>query len=71
MKNSVIQVVSEATGEIQSTVRIRGNAYQPKVDRPGKYTLWVGDPGSDRWIGMPGFEAIPSYMTREYVVKFN
>jgi hypothetical protein len=71
MKNSVIQIVSEATGEIQSTIRIRGNAYQPKVDKPGKYTLWVGEPGSDRWIGIPGFAAIPSYMTQEYVVKFN
>jgi hypothetical protein len=71
MKNSVIQIVSESTGEIQFSVRIKGNAFQPMVDKPGKYTLWVGEPGSDRWVGIPGFEAIPSYITQEYVVRFN
>ncbi|MFH0761731.1 MAG: hypothetical protein V2A67_09545 [Bacteroidota bacterium] len=70
MKNSVMQVISESTGMIQYTIRINGHAFRPPVDKPGKYTLFVGDPGSDRWIGIPGFEATPSYITREYVVRF-
>lgn len=70
MKNSVMQVISESTGMIQYTIRINGHAFRPPVDKPGKYTLFVGDPGSERWVGIPGFEAAPSYMTREYVVKF-
>jgi len=70
MKNSVMQVISESTGMIQYTIRINGHAFRPPVDKPGKYTLFVGDPGSNRWIGIPGFEAAPSYITREYVVRF-
>ncbi len=71
MKNSVIQVVSEQTGLVEFTLRINGNAYRPQVDKPGKYTIWVGEPGSDRWIGIPGFAATPSHITQEYVVRFN
>ncbi|OFY52011.1 MAG: hypothetical protein A2X22_07190 [Bacteroidetes bacterium GWF2_49_14] len=71
MKNSVIQVVSEQTGQVEFTMRIKGNAFMPQVDKPGKYTIWVGEPGSDRWIGIPGFAAIPSHITQEYVVRFN
>jgi hypothetical protein len=70
MKNSVIQVVSESTGMVQYAIRINGHAFRPPVDKPGKYTLFVGEPGSDHWQGIPGFEAAPSYMTREYVVRF-
>jgi hypothetical protein len=71
MKNAVIQIVSEQTYQTEFTVRINGNAFKPKVDKPGKYTIWVGEPGSSRWIRIPGFAATSSSITQEYVVRFN
>ncbi len=29
-------------------LRIRGTEFRPKVFRPGKYTVKVGEPGTDR-----------------------
>ena len=43
MKNPVVQVVDEANGEIIYTLRILGTSFRPKVFRPGKYTIVVGE----------------------------
>jgi hypothetical protein len=48
MENPVVQVVNEKSGEIEYTVRIKGNSYKPKVFAKGKYTLSVGEPGTDK-----------------------
>ena len=52
----VVQVVSEPTGEIVYTVRIKGDRFRPRVYAPGKYTVKVG---RDRPDGpsLPGLEA--------------
>ena len=70
MKNSVIQVINESTGEIEMTLRIKGNAYKPYVRKPGKYTLKVGEPDTDQWKSFEGLEAFPYGMTREFIVMF-
>ncbi len=46
MADPVVQVVSEAGGEIVYTLRIKGSRFTPKVFRPGVYTLRVGEPGT-------------------------
>ncbi len=48
--NPVIQVVNEQTGEIEYTVRIRGNHWQPKVFEPGRYKIRVGSPERNSWV---------------------
>ncbi|MFO1065033.1 MAG: metallophosphoesterase family protein [Pirellulales bacterium] len=38
----VVQVVEEVTGDVIYTVRASGNAFQPRVYKPGRYTIRVG-----------------------------
>lgn len=38
----VVQVLSEGTGEILYTVRVKGDQFQPRVYAAGKYTIKVG-----------------------------
>ncbi len=41
--NPVVQVLNERTGEIEYTLRISGNSFQPKVfDPDGRYTIKIG-----------------------------
>ncbi|MGW8264954.1 MAG: alkaline phosphatase D family protein [Longimicrobiales bacterium] len=49
MEDPVVQVVSEAGGEVVYTLRIRGERFTPRVFEAGTYTLRVGEPGTSRW----------------------
>ncbi|MDA1015865.1 MAG: hypothetical protein O3A00_15590, partial [Planctomycetota bacterium] len=42
-KNPVVQVIDEATRQIEYTLRIRGTTFRPKVFRNGTYTIKVGE----------------------------
>lgn len=44
----VIQVVDEADGEVVYTLRIQGNAFQPKVFKPGFYTVRISQPDEQK-----------------------
>jgi hypothetical protein len=46
-KNPVVQVISEADGEILYTVRIQGDRFTPRVYAEGKYTVKTGRDKSD------------------------
>lgn len=46
----VVQVINEQTGEIEYTLRIQGNSWQPKVFEAGKYTVRIGNPEQNRWV---------------------
>lgn len=48
-QDSVVQVVSEANGEILYTLRIQGDRFRPRVYGPGKYTVKVGRDKPDAW----------------------
>ena len=39
----VIQVVNEENNEVVYTLRIMGNTFQPKVFKPGTYTIHIGE----------------------------
>lgn len=41
--NQVITVKHQFTKEVVSSIRIRGNIYQPKVLQPGKYFIEIGE----------------------------
>ncbi|MEX1238278.1 MAG: alkaline phosphatase D family protein [Cyclobacteriaceae bacterium] len=43
-RDPVIQVINEANGEVEYTLRIKGNSFKPKVFGRGRYTVNVGDP---------------------------
>ena len=42
----VVQVIDESNNEILYTVRAKENNYQPKVFKPGRYTVRVGEPAT-------------------------
>ncbi len=48
MKDPVVQVKNEKTGEIVYTLRISGSVYLPKVLKKGVYTIIIGEPGTKR-----------------------
>ncbi len=65
MRDPVVQVVSEEDGEIVYTLRILGDTFVPKVFALGRYTLHVGEPGTDR---MRTFEHVPATPEDEGVI---
>ncbi|HSG82153.1 MAG TPA: alkaline phosphatase D family protein [Gemmatimonadota bacterium] len=48
MRDPVVQVIDEASGEAVYAIRIRGTSFTPKVFEDGSYTVIVGEPGTDR-----------------------
>ena len=56
-ENPVIQITNELSGEIEYTLRIQGNSWQPKVFEAGKYSIKVGSPEKNSWIKTKNVEA--------------
>jgi hypothetical protein len=48
LRDPVIQVVEEATGEVLYTFRMEGDRFRPPVRRSGNHTVRLGD--GERWI---------------------
>lgn len=49
METPVVQVISEAGGEVLYTIRIQGDSFTPKVFAPGSYSVRIGEPGTE-WL---------------------
>lgn len=60
LTDPVVQVVSEETQKIVYTLRIKGNSFQPKVFKAGKYEIRVGEPGSKNLKIFMGMKATAS-----------
>jgi hypothetical protein len=48
MRNPVMQLIDEESGEIVYTLRINGTQFRPKVFKRGMYTIKVGELGTER-----------------------
>ncbi len=59
MADPVIRVIDQGNGEIVYALRIPGRSFRPKVFRPGRYTVEVGEPGTERWQRLEDLEAAP------------
>jgi alkaline phosphatase D len=57
VKNPVIEVINEATGELGYALRVAGQRFQPHVFAAGKYTVKVSDPDSGKARELKGLEA--------------
>jgi hypothetical protein len=70
MRDPVVRVVDEASGEVVYTLRILGDRYRPRVFRAGgSYTLVVGEPGTNRLQTVTG--VVPSGDAQaEILVRF-
>ncbi len=69
VKNPVLQVVEEATGEILYTVRVDGTRFQPHVHAPGKYTVKLGTAKPDAKT-LTGLEAGDKAPARQITLKW-
>jgi hypothetical protein len=49
MKNPVIKIIREWTGELIYSLRINGQSFQPKVFEMGNYRIEVGEPDKNLW----------------------
>jgi hypothetical protein len=56
----VFQVVSEGSGEVVYTIRVREQAFHPRVFAGGRYTVIVGEPGTGEVRTLQGLEPDPS-----------
>jgi len=59
MTDPVVQVIDQANGEIVYTLRINGKSFRPKVFKEGKYTLKVGELGTDKVKTLKNVESLP------------
>jgi hypothetical protein len=53
----VVEVVDEQTGELVYTLRLAGPSWQPHVFAPGRYTVRVRDPESEKTVEVKNLEA--------------
>jgi len=70
MTNFVVQVIDESNNEIVYTLRINGSSYRPKVFKEGKYTVVIGEPGTDRMKTLTNILPLPPEATEVIKVKF-
>ncbi len=63
VKQPVVLVHEERTGELVYGLRIAGNGFRPHVFAPGRYTVKVGEPETDRMKTLAGLEAVAGNQT--------
>ena len=69
MRNPVVQVIDESNDEIIYTLRINGTSFKPKVFKKGKYTIKVGEPGTDKMKTLEGIQSLPPDKTKKIRVR--
>ena len=68
-RNPVVQVIDELNEEIIYTLRINGTSFRPKVFKKGKYTVKVGEPGTDKMKTLEGIQSLPPDKAKKIRVK--
>ena len=71
MQNPVVQIIDEATKQIEYTLRFRGASFQPKVFRAGgsTYTIKVGEQAGEMQT-LSGIKSTPQKKGAPLTVKF-
>ncbi len=57
VKDPVVQIFEEKTGELLYAYRLRGNKTRPFVFALGRYTVKAGDPDLNKWTTVSGIDA--------------
>jgi len=69
MVDPVIQITNEENDEIIYTLRIKGQSYRPKVFIHGKYTVKVGEPGTNKEKVLKSILSIPEEQDKEIQIN--
>ncbi|NIO63436.1 MAG: hypothetical protein GTO35_12985 [Gammaproteobacteria bacterium] len=69
MRNPVVQVIDESKEKIVYTLRINGTSYRPKVFKKGKYTVKIGELGTDKMKTLKGIRSLAPNKTKKIRVK--
>lgn len=70
MKNPVVIVSDEDSGETVYALRISGTSFRPKVFKPGTYALSVGEPNTDRYKVLHGIKSLDADKTETINIEF-
>ena len=60
LSDPLIQIINEAGGKVVYTLRIKGNLYQPKVFKPGSYTIRISHPETGKFTEITGVKTSES-----------
>ncbi|MBC7363962.1 MAG: hypothetical protein H5U07_05385 [Candidatus Aminicenantes bacterium] len=71
LKNPVIQVIEEKSGETVYCFRISGAEFRPPVYKPGVFSVKCGEPGTEQWKVLKGLRPQPEAMKKTLHVNFN
>jgi alkaline phosphatase D len=66
----VVEVFNQETGELEYSVRIRGEEFAPKVFSDDHFTMRVGYPERDEWKVFENVKALPAEDKQEMQVNF-
>jgi hypothetical protein len=66
MRNPVVQVIDESNQKIVCTLRINGTSYRPKVFKKGRYTVKIGELGTDK---MKTLQGLAPNRTKKIIVR--
>ncbi len=69
MRNPIVQVIDESNKKIVYTLRINGTSFRPKVFKKGKYTVKVGELGTDKMKTLEGIRSLPPDKTKKIRVR--
>lgn len=70
MTDPVVQIIDEANGEITYTLRISGTSFRPKIFKTSKYTIKVGQQGTQKMKTLTGIEPVKPGETETLRVNF-
>ena len=70
MTNPVVQLIDESNGEIVYTLRINGVSFKPKVFKIEKYTVKIGQQGTNQMKTLTGIQPLEAGQSKKITVKF-
>jgi len=70
LKDPVVQVVEEKSGETVYCFRITGTEFRPPVYQPGTYSISCGEPGTEHWKMLKGLRPQPETVKKTLSVDF-
>jgi len=70
MANPVVQIIDESNDEIVYTLRINGTSFRPKVFKTGRYTIKVGEQGTQKMKTLTTVQSVEAGEAESLKVQF-